>query len=1174
MASYFSYLVPIINSRVPLLDVARILCNRLAAVTEGTESGENLTKRDYYLYPTWFYALVGFFCFATLIPGELLAQTEVEGNVSGEWTAENSPYILVGTCTVPREETLTIQPGVEIIFTGNDSLYVLGHLVAEGSEEDSIHFHGDFEQENVGRIYLWENEQVIEFSFIIMENIDRLSSFGSEVVFQNCKINSNIANHFFPGLEITECSVNADITTPGIINIQNSIFNTTNDRCRIFCQGNGILNFRNNRIITGFTTLSLQGFGTAEIISNTSEDSARFSVSINGLSEGLTCMDNETNFISVHGVRGGEILNNSAEVNMIIGGSSGLEIINNESPGTFSADASRNCLVEDNVFQDGIIAVRCSDLTISNNDFSNPEEGSRCCDFRNNSGTIVENNRFAQRPSFERNSAVEFIRNVWVTETNDGTWTSNEDLTFTDNTLPCGLRCSRNTNLNITDSYIYGSLEFRDINNITISNNKILIPNGYGLKVYDPAESENIITDNLIYCFGHWNCDGLVLDEGNYVIKNNIITSDGGDFIGISTRSGWEELNLDAGYNCFYHTVQEYPENLDDLYEGDITADPLLYLNEEGDYQLRPDSPCIDAGDPDSDPDGDESRNDIGPFFFDHREDNAPVIITNGLQFTMYGQRWDFSISAVDDEDVTRIWIEDLPEWIEQLPSRDDVDTLIHLESIDIPDSIEQFQFTAFAMDNADQVTAHVIEVHATGHTLIQGEVSGVLRANNSPYFIPYELYIPPDEELVVEPGCVFYFRSVDRELGKLPFNRYRIHVSGKLTAIGTEEDSILFISGSDAPYFEDWHGLYFNNSTDTCKLSYVRISHAAVAVELNNSIVKFQNSYISESKWISKLSSTSHLTYINSDLIAGNYRIERQHAILGESTSTLDLYSCNVENSGRGAGINVYHGEFSENQFVQSDVTIGHNFHIPSSVSFDRNLMMLCDLRVNDAVKCDIWNNTICFGNNGISLHHLDTCNIKNNIIFESFRNDLYCNGLDADTLNYIIQYNRFETFEGCPGNFRMGGRNHNTDIDPNFVGGYPFSFELRGYSDLVDYGVDVGLPFFGEAPDLGCFEFDPEASVPEGQIDIPSDYALYPAFPNPFNSSCTIGYSLPQSGEIELLLFDVTGRQVDELVGGYKQAGLHFIRYEAANLATGMYVLHLDAEAGVRYQKLIIIK
>ncbi len=42
MASYFSYLVPIINSRVPLVDVARILCNRLAAVTEGTESGLDL----------------------------------------------------------------------------------------------------------------------------------------------------------------------------------------------------------------------------------------------------------------------------------------------------------------------------------------------------------------------------------------------------------------------------------------------------------------------------------------------------------------------------------------------------------------------------------------------------------------------------------------------------------------------------------------------------------------------------------------------------------------------------------------------------------------------------------------------------------------------------------------------------------------------------------------------------------------------------------------------------------------------------------------------------------------------------------------------------------------------------------------------------------------------------
>lgn len=53
--------------------------------------------------------------------------------------------------------------------------------------------------------------------------------------------------------------------------------------------------------------------------------------------------------------------------------------------------------------------------------------------------------------------------------------------------------------------------------------------------------------------------------------------------------------------------------------ECSISADPLFVNREEGDYNLGWGSPCIDAGAPESPPDPDGSRADIGAFYFDHR---------------------------------------------------------------------------------------------------------------------------------------------------------------------------------------------------------------------------------------------------------------------------------------------------------------------------------------------------------------------------------------------------------------------------------------------------------------------------------------------------------------------------------------------------------------------------
>ncbi|OFX26184.1 MAG: hypothetical protein A2033_10130 [Bacteroidetes bacterium GWA2_31_9] len=72
----------------------------------------------------------------------LHAQTSVPGGtVSGNWTVTSSPYLVQGSLLIQTGQTLTIDPGVEIVFQGQYQLYVQGRILALGNETDSIIFN-------------------------------------------------------------------------------------------------------------------------------------------------------------------------------------------------------------------------------------------------------------------------------------------------------------------------------------------------------------------------------------------------------------------------------------------------------------------------------------------------------------------------------------------------------------------------------------------------------------------------------------------------------------------------------------------------------------------------------------------------------------------------------------------------------------------------------------------------------------------------------------------------------------------------------------------------------------------------------------------------------------------------------------------------------------------------
>lgn len=98
------------------------------------------------------------------------------------------------------------------------------------------------------------------------------------------------------------------------------------------------------------------------------------------------------------------------------------------------------------------------------------------------------------------------------------------------------------------------------------------------------------------------------------------------------------------------------------------------------------------------------------------------------------------------------------------------------------------------------------------------------------------------------------------------------------------------------------------------------------------------------------------------------------------------------------------------------------------------------------------------------------------------------------------------------------------------------------------------------------------------EVEVGVPNAYNLSQNYPNPFNPSTKIDYDLPYDGRVSIVLYDISGREVANLVNEVKTAGYYSISFNAANLASGMYFYRINAEGNsnnfVQTKKMVLVK
>lgn len=91
---------------------------------------------------------------------------------------------------------------------------------------------------------------------------------------------------------------------------------------------------------------------------------------------------------------------------------------------------------------------------------------------------------------------------------------------------------------------------------------------------------------------------------------------------------------------------------------------------------------------------------------------------------------------------------------------------------------------------------------------------------------------------------------------------------------------------------------------------------------------------------------------------------------------------------------------------------------------------------------------------------------------------------------------------------------------------------------------------------------------------VGTPEKFALNQNYPNPFNPVTNISFELPFDSQVNLMVYDMSGKEVARLVNEFRPAGFYYVSFNAMNLASGIYFYKLFANGQQMIKKMTVIK
>ena len=237
-------------------------------------------------------------------------------------------------------------------------------------------------------------------------------------------------------------------------------------------------------------------------------------------------------------------------------------------------------------------------------------------------------------------------------------------------------------------------------------------------------------------------------------------------------------------------------------------------------------------------------------------------------------------------------------------------------------------------------------------------------------------------------------------------------------------------------------------------------------------------------------------------------------------------------------------------------------------------------------------YNTVIGGGGNTLRIPHPAVVTVKNNIFVTTYSSTLiqieavlgsgsvfdYNLYYRQDGNSSVINYSGSKTLTQWKSlGFDAHGLNSNPMLNDSL---YPAS-----NSPVINAGINLGSIFVVDkegvsrpqsgAPDLGAYEVQGTTAIGnDNPNSIVKDYKLEQNFPNPFNPSTTINYTIGSSSHVIIKIYDVTGKIVADLVNEDKPAGQYNVQFKGNNLASGTYIYTISTGSFTQSKKMLLLK
>jgi hypothetical protein len=236
----------------------------------------------------------------------------------------------------------------------------------------------------------------------------------------------------------------------------------------------------------------------------------------------------------------------------------------------------------------------------------------------------------------------------------------------------------------------------------------------------------------------------------------------------------------------------------------------------------------------------------------------------------------------------------------------------------------------------------------------------------------------------------------------------------------------------------------------------------------------------------------------------------------------------------------------------------------------------------------CDVVNNSGSWGLSAISIYNTNLT-VTNCIFKDQFGCDIYVDSSASASVSYSDFYGAGSgPFTGTlPANLgEITATNVNGDscdvycniyLDPLFVDFAGGDYHLTEDSPCIDAG-DPAYPMDPDntITDMGRYYFEQGTPVAgrDKNKEIPAEFRLCSPYPNPFNPVTTFKIELPVAAWVTLEIYDISGRTQGSPLQGWRNAGYHEVTFDAAGLASGLYVYRLEAGEFRASGKMVLIK